>query len=176
MPSPLNLGIFRARFRASCLSSTSAWRDPRVLVFPTAAAEFVRNSFTTRFWLSNCADCNHLFSWRRSRSNAGARTLRHLARRRCAQASFSAVTTRARCNSLSTNGSREGLRVRARTTHQTAPLLALAQIPSWTESGPLSSNSSELVRLTRRMSASPAADGLRSFQGGGRPQDGLIHV
>ena len=37
-------------------------------------------------------------------------------------------------------------------------------------------NSSELVRLTRRMPASPAADGLRYFQGGGRTQDWLIHV
>ena len=70
----------------------------------------------------------------------------------------------------------KGPRLSARTTHQTAPLLSLARISSWTESGPLPLNSSELVRLTRRMSASPAAEQLRYFQGGGRTQHGLIHV
>ena len=57
---------------------------------------------------------DHLFRWRRSRSNAGARTLRHLARRRCPQGSLSALTTKARCNSLSTNVYREGTKSRCK--------------------------------------------------------------
>ena len=168
MPSPLNFGVFWAKSRASFLSSTPAWRDPTVLVFPTAAAEFVRNSFIP--WIICSAGDVHGATLERGRSatlhEGGARKL-----------PFSAVTTRAQCNSLSTNGHREGTKVKCKNNSPNCPSpLSLARISSWTESGPLPLNSSELVRLTRRMSASPAADGLRYIQGGGRTQDGLIHV
>ena len=39
-------------------------------------------------------------------------------------------------------------------------LLSSARVSSWTESGPIPFSNSKLVRLTRRMSASTAADGL----------------
>ena len=173
--SSLNFEIFWIDYRANFLSSTSVCRE-------TPRYEFSRNSLITQFWFSNCADC-----WRKTipwiivsvRDVHGAT----LKRGRSAtlhdgiarKLPFLLSQRGAPCNSLRTNDYWEGTKSRCQnnSSNCSSPVRSSLQLD-----GERSKSCTQFksLRLTERMSVSPAADGLWSSQGVGRTQNGPVHV